>query len=369
MNRLVCVKCGAAYDLNEARWSCDCGGLLDIEFEAGLDPAAAAAGGPTMWRYRGAIPITDDADIVTLGEGMTPLREYPIAGRTVLVKEEYLNPTGSFKDRGASVLASRLKAAGIDRAVEDSSGNAGAAMAAYCREAGVECAVYVPESVRAEKADRIRRYGAEVRQVRGSREDCAREAQRAARKTYYASHSHDPFFLQGTKTFAYETCEQLDWQVPDAVVLAVGNGTLLLGAYIGFKDVLGAGLADRMPRLIGVQATACAPLYRAFHEAGEPGDAGIEVAAGETMADGIAIASPVRGPQILDAVRETGGTFFAVDDPEIVAALRDVAGKGFQIEPTAAVALAGLARYLARAEPAGIVVTAFTGNNAAAVEY
>jgi threonine synthase len=253
--------------------------------------------------------------------------------------------------------------------VEDSSGNAGAAVAAYCREAGVKCKVYVPESVRPEKADRIRRYGAELRQVRGSREDCAREAQRAARKTYYASHSHNPFFLQGTKTFAYEICEQLDWQVPDAVVLPVGNGTLLLGSYIGFKDVIAAGLADRMPRLIGVQARACAPLYHAFHEGGEPGDGRIEVAPGETMADGIAIASPVRGLQVLDAVRETGGTFCAVDDPEIVAALRDVAGKGFQIEPTAAVALAGLARFLARGEPADVVVTAFTGNNAAAVEY
>jgi len=153
------------------------------------------------------------------------------------------------------------------------------------------------------------------------------------------------------------------------VVLPVGNGTLLLGAYIGFKDVLAAGLADRMPRLIGVQAKACAPLYHAFHEGGEPGDGKIEVAPGETVADGIAIASPVRGSQILDAVRSTGGTFFAVDDLEIVAALRDVAAKGFQIEPTAGAALAGMARYLARGEPADVVVTAFTGNNASAVEY
>ena len=153
------------------------------------------------------------------------------------------------------------------------------------------------------------------------------------------------------------------------MVLPVGNGTLLLGSYIGFKDVLAAGLIDRMPRLIGVQAKACAPLYHAFHEGGEPGDGRVEVAVGETIADGIAIASPVRGSQILDAIRDTGGTFFAVDDPEIIAALRDVAGKGFQIEPTAAATLAGIARYLAKGEPAEVVVTAFTGNNASAVEY
>ena len=210
MNRLVCASCDKTYDLNDPRWSCDCGGLLDIEFEARLDPAAAAAGEPTMWRYRGAIPIQDDADIVTLGEGFTPLREYPIAGRTVLIKEEYLNPTGSFKDRGASVLASRMREAGIAGAVEDSSGNAGAAIAAYCREAGVTCTVYVPAGVNEDKAGRIRHYGADLVRVRGSREDCAREALKAAKKAYYASHSHNPFFLQGTKTFAYEICEQLD---------------------------------------------------------------------------------------------------------------------------------------------------------------
>ncbi len=369
MNRLVCGTCKATYDLREPRWGCECGGLLDIEFEARLDPARAAAGGPTMWRYREAIPVQGDADIVTLGEGMTPLREYPIAGRTVLVKEEYVNPTGSFKDRGASVLASRMKETGIAVAVEDSSGNAGAAAAAYCREAGVKCTVYVPGSIRPEKADRIRHYGADLRKVRGSREDCAREALKAAEKTYYASHSRNPFFLQGTKTFAYEICEQLGWKAPDAVVLPVGNGTLLLGADTGFKDVLAAGLIGRLPRLIGIQARACAPLYRAFHGLGERGDGQARAGAGETVAEGIAVASPVRGEQVLEAVRSTGGDFFAVDDLEIAAALRDVAGKGFQIEPTAAATIAGLAKYLARGEPADIIVTAFTGNNAAAARY
>jgi threonine synthase len=322
-----------------------------------------------MWRYREALPIREDASVVTQGEGFTPLREYPIAGRKVLIKEEYVNPTGSFKDRGASVLASRMKEMGIPEAVEDSSGNAGAAIASYCREAGIKCTVYVPDSVLSEKAERIREYGADLRKVPGNRGDCAAEALKAAKKTYYASHSHNPFFLQGTKTFAYEICEQLDWKAPDVVVLPVGNGTLLLGTFLGFKDLLTAGLVDATPKLVCVQAKACAPLYHAFHESDGQSRNQTESFPCDTLADGIAIASPVRGEQVLKAVRETGGNFFAVDEREIVAALRDIGSKGFQVEPTAAATIAGLARYLARGEAADIVVSAFTGNNAPAARY
>lgn len=369
MDRLLCTSCGKTYDLDDPRWGCDCGGLLDIEFNARFDPSEVAGREPNMWRYREAIPIPDTARLVTLGEGLTPLREYRAAGNRVLVKEEYLNPTGSFKDRGASVLASRMKQVGVTEAVEDSSGNAGAALAAYCREAGIRCAVYVPDGIRPEKAERIRHYGAELRRVRGNRDEAAAEALKAAPGTYYASHSRNPFFLQGTKTFAYEVCEQLGWKAPDAVVLPVGNGTLLLGAYLGFKDLLAAGVVGNMPKLIGVQARACAPLFRAFHEGDGPGRVQDAPGPCETMADGIAIASPARGDRVLEAVTETGGDFFAVDDPEIMAALRDASAKGFQIEPTAAAGLAGLARYMARGEPADTVITAFTGNNAPSARY
>jgi threonine synthase len=369
MDALICGACRKTYDLDEVRWRCDCGGVLDIDFEAAPRRAATASSEATMWRYRGAIPVRDDANIVTLGEGFTPLREFTLAGRTVFVKEEYLNPTGSFKDRGASVLVSKVKELGVSEVIEDSSGNAGAAVAAYCRKADVKCTVYVPEGAKPEKAERIRQYGAHLERVPGDRVNCARAALKAARRIYYAGHARNPFFLQGTKTFAYEVCEQLDWRAPDAAVLPVGNGTLLLGAYAGFKDALAAGLVDRMPKLIGVQSKACAPLFHAFHQNKNVGDGGIELRPDETMADGIAIASPVRGGQILRAVRDTGGSFFAVDDLEIIAALRDVAGKGFQIEPTAAATIAGLARYLARGEADDIVVTAFTGNNTSAVGY
>jgi threonine synthase len=358
MDRLVCASCGRTYGLDEFRWNCLCGGLLDIEFEAILDPAAIAAGGPGLWRYRRAIPVGGDDHIVTMGEGFTPFREFTLAGRTVLVKEEYLNPTGSFKDRGASVLVSKLRELGIRHVVEDSSGNAGIAIAAYCRSAGIKCSVYVPQGISARKAGRIRHYRAELHKVRGCREDCARAAVRAARNTYYAGHAHNPFFLQGTKTFAYEICEQLGWRSPDAVVLPVGNGTLLLGTYIGFRDLMAAGLAGSIPRLIGVQASNCAPLYRALRDGLDDVP---EMAGEETAASGIAVASPVRARQILQVIRETSGDLLAVDEMEIAAALRDAAARGLEIEPTAAATLAGLAGYLAAGEAPELIVSAFTG--------
>ena len=358
MDALVCTSCGRHYCLDEVRWSCECGSLLDIEFEARLDRDRIDAGKPTLWRYREAIPIGCDSSIVSLGEGFTPLREFKLAGRTVLAKEEYISPTGSFKDRGATVLVSKARELGISEAVEDTSGNAGAAIAAYCREAGIGLRVFVPSGALPEKIHRIEEFGAEVKKVKGCRDDCSAAALQAAKRTYYAGHARNPFFLQGTKTFAYEICEQLEWKAPDVVVLPAGNGTLLLGTHIGFKDLIAAGLADRMPKLVGVQAKACAPLFRAFHE---NLDHVPRVQPADTLADGIAVGAPARGSQVIDAVRESGGNFFAVDDLEIMAAQREVAAKGFQIEPTAAAGIAGLARYLARGEVGDTVVTALTG--------
>jgi threonine synthase len=368
MNRLICASCHKTYGLDEVRWGCDCGGVLDIEFDGGLDPAAVASGAPDIWRYREALALPARAGAVTLGEGFTPLREMRLAGKKVLVKEEYLNPTGSFKDRGAAVLVSKVRQLGVKEVVEDSSGNAGAAAAAYCREAGIKCTVFVPEKALRDKVERITSFGAKVIRVKGGRQDCARAALKAAGRTYYASHARNPFFLEGTRTLAYEVCEQLGWRAPDAVVLPVGNGTLLLGAYAGFAHLVSLGLAGSLPRLIGVQAKTCAPLFHAFHGTRAADGMGALVTPGRTVADGIDVSDPVRGGQVLEAVRRTGGDMLAVDDLEIAAALRDVAGKGFQIEPTAAAGVAGLARYLARGDAAELVVTAFTGSNASALE-
>jgi threonine synthase len=248
MNRFACGNCGATFSLDEPRWRCDCGLPLDIQWTPTFDLDAISSRRPTMWRYREAIPIAQDAHVVSFDEGFTPLVQVAIRGISVWIKQDQLFPTGSYKDRGATVLISKVVELGIDRVVEDSSGNAGCAVAAYCARAGIECAIYVPESTSADKLAQIERYGADLHRIPGSREDTAHAVFKAAQDTYYASHSWNPFFFHGTKTFAFEVCEQLGWRAPDTVVLPVGNGTLLLGAAIGFRELRDAGVIERLPK-------------------------------------------------------------------------------------------------------------------------
>jgi threonine synthase len=359
MNRLVCLHTGEEYPLTEPRWRSDSGGLLDLEFTPVFDPGRVSNRAPNLWRYREAIPLEDDSNIVTLGEGFTPLLAIEVDGRTVYIKQEHLFPTGSYKDRGGTVLLSKVKELGISHVVEDSSGNAGSAIAAYAARAGVRCDVYVPDSTSAAKLVQIRTCGATLHRVSGSREDTARAALDAAQSTYYASHSWNPFFLHGTKTFAYEVCEQLGWGAPDTVVLPAGNGTLLLGAAIGFDELCRIGVIDHHPKLVAVQSAACAPLFKAFaaHLSSLP-----RVDAGPTIAEGIAICEPVRGMQILDAIWKTGGEVIAVEEEAISEALFEMGSHGFFIEPTAAATIAGLKKYLLQAGKDERIVSVFSGH-------
>jgi len=365
MNQLICTRCQATYPLDAPRWKCECGGVLDIEFEAAFDLAKIEGRKPTMWRYREAIPVQDDANIVSLAEGFTPLVEVAFGDRPVLIKQEQLFPTGSFKDRGASVLVSKIKELGTREVVEDSSGNAGAAISAYCARAGIGCHIFVPEDTAAGKLAQIQLYGASLNRVPGNREDTARAALQAAEKFYYASHSWNPFFLHGTKTFTYEVCEQLGWKSPDTVILPVGNGTLLLGAYLGFNDLLSAGIIKKLPRIIAVQAENCAPLCRAFKENRD------EISLTdkrETLAEGIAVAKPVRGKEIVAAVKKTGGDFITVSEEEIKEALKETCRRGYYIEPTAAATIAGIKKYLPQSRSDEVIVSAFTGHGLKATE-
>ncbi len=364
MRQLICTECRKSYPLDEPRWRCDCGGTLDIDFQPAFDLARISGRKPNMWRYREAIPLESDDNIISLDEGFTPLSEVTIDGRIIFVKQDQLFPTGSYKDRGASVLISKVKELGLKEVVEDSSGNAGAAIAAYCARAGIKCHIYVPENTTTGKLTQIRLYGAELHQIPGTREDTA-QALLAAARTYYASHAWNPFFFHGTKTFAFEVCEQLGWKSPDTIILPVGNGTLLLGTCIGFKELLQAGITDRLPRIIGVQAENCAPLYRAYREnlAEVP-----PVESKETLAEGIAIARPVRGRQIIDAVHQAGGEFLTVSEVEIKRSLVEMGRLGYGIEPTAAATIAGVKKYLPGSGQNEVIVSVFTGHGLKATE-
>ncbi|MDI6754219.1 MAG: threonine synthase [Thermodesulfobacteriota bacterium] len=365
MGNLICRSCKKWFSLDERIWQCVCGGLLDIEFQPAFPIDKIRQRKPNMWRYREAIPISDDGNIITLDEGFTSLIPVEINGIRVFIKQDHLFPTGSYKDRGASVLISKVKELGIKNVVEDSSGNAGCAIAAYCAKGGIHCQIFVPEDTSPGKLAQIQLYGAKLNKIPGSREDTARAVLKAAEKDYYASHSWNPFFFHGTKTFAFEICEQLGWKAPDSLIVPVGNGTLLLGAYLGFGELLRAGIIHKFPKIIGVQSIHCAPLYKAFQ-------AGLDeipkIEKGETLAEGIAIAEPVRGKQILDAVIKTHGRLIAVDELEIIKSLRDLGQKGFYVEPTAAATIAGLGQYLKTSDPNEITVSVLTSHGLKATE-
>jgi threonine synthase len=293
-----------------------------------------------------------------MNEGFTPLEETGFNGYRVLLKIDYLFPTGSYKDRGATVLISKMKEWGIGKVVEDSSGNAGSAIAAYCAKAGIECKIYVPHTASPGKLVQIQAYGATLKKVEGSRERTAEKAMEAASKIPYASHCWNPFFLHGTKTFAFEVWEQMDWKTPDTLVLPIGHGTLFLGTILGFKELKEAGMIKRIPKMVGIQSASCAPLYQAFKE-GWRETRPIEKK--ETLAEGIAIAEPIRGRQILEVIRETGGEVLVVTEKEIKEALKEMGRKGHFIEPTSAATIAGLKKYLRRKRRKETVISTLTG--------
>jgi threonine synthase len=337
-----CLTCGAVYPLDEIRWRCDFEGHepLQITDALGLRPEDVETSTRSIWRYRNALRLPSDA-AVSLGEGCTPIVQLTWEGRQVDAKLDYLNPTGSFKDRGVSVAVSHARHFGVTGVVEDSSGNAGASFSAYAAAAGLPCTIYAPAKTSAPKLNQIRLHGAKLNLVEGSRDmvaDAARSCPQA--EGTYVGHNWNPFFLEGCKTVAYEIWEGLGWAAPDAVVVPVGGGGNLLGLHIGFGELLRCGSISRMPRLFAVQAANCAPLAAAF--------TGFEFSNNPvpTMAEGIAIRRPPRLRQILEAVRSSKGTVIAVDESEILSALRHLLGRGIPIEPTSAAAFAGLSRLL-----------------------
>jgi threonine synthase len=335
---------GAVYPLSEPRWRGDSGGHLNLGDSPGLKRADIDTAVGSLWRYRRAL-LVEAQNAVTLGEGWTALVADQWDGMPVALKLDYLMPSGSFKDRGMTVMVSYLKSHGVTHVLEDSSGNAGASLSAYCAAAGLRCRVLVPETASYPKIAQIAACGAEVVTIKGSRQDVADAALAMSREIFYASHNWQPTFAEGTKTLAYELWEQLGFRAPDNVVVPVGYGANVLGCDRGFSELKRNGEIARMPRLFGVQAANCAPYYAAFR-------AGVEhfisspVAA--TIAEGIASSKPTRMREVLAPVRASGGGIVAVTEEEIVRALAALARAGYYVEPTSAAAAAGLSQMIAR---------------------
>jgi threonine synthase len=314
---------------------------------------------PSLWRYQEALGIESPADAISLGEGYTPLVPARIGGYPVSFKVDYLCPTGSYKDRGSSVMISKLKEWGITEIIEDSSGNAGASIAAYAAVAGIRSDIYIPASTSEGKGAQIGMYGANLVKIPGTREDTARAAWDAAGRIFYASHNWSPYFLTGMKTAAYEIAEQMNWQVPDWVVTPAGGGGLLLGLYLGFADLLRAGITDRIPRLVAVQSALCDPIYRAWTAALSDVPA---IQKKPTAAEGISVARPVRGKSILQAIRNSHGLVRTVADDAVWEMLPELGRRGLYVEPTAAAAPAAFIELrkdgiIADAESAVVMLT------------
>jgi threonine synthase len=356
---LVCPECGRTY---ADRWRCECGEPLAFVDQplpsvgspekAGLDPRDG------LWTFEEFLPVgADPQDRVTLGEGYTPLVEAPDWDATF--KLEYVFPTGSFKDRGATTTLTRAKEVGADRVVEDSSGNAGAAIATYAARAAIPAEIYVPAGVKESKVRAIRRAGAAVTRVEGTRPDVTEACIDTVEDgdAWYASHAWNPAFFAGTATFAYEVAHQRDWSVPDAVVAPLGHGTLFLGAYLGFRALRDAGWTDDMPRLLGAQAAGYAPIAAALH-----GENAVE--GHNDIADGIQIQEPVQQHRILDAIEETDGDAIALSEKAVATELERLHEAGFYTESTSAIAPAALRAYRDRGviEPTDDVVVPLTGS-------
>lgn len=338
--RFVCSKCGKTAETSTSLPKCSCGGLWDLEYAPpAFDLAKVDRQEWSLFRYRKWLALAGEAwREVSLGEGMSPVIRLD---EGVLLKMDYFMPTLSFKDRGAAVLVANCKAAGIGKVVQDSSGNAGNAVAAYCARAGIACEIFVPEGTSPKKIDMIRAHGAVCTVVPGNRDHCADVCREKVEKegVYYANHVCNPLFYEGTKTYIYEVYEQLG-RIPEHLIIPVGNGTLFLGVIYGLEHLLASGCIEKMPQIIAFQSERCDPLFRAAKDGGA---VPAKVTPSPTIAEGIAIGKPLRGEEILRLGKKYGVQFIHAPEDQILAARKALAGAGIYCEHTTA---AGYAAYL-----------------------
>lgn len=356
--KIYCPECGKNENLSPERWRCECGGAWEpVE----IDSFVVDANEYNIWRYRRMYGLEFDDPPFRMGSGWTPLVRITTGGREVLFKLEYMAPTGSFKDRGTEVMINILTHQGVQRVVDDSSGNAGASVAANAARAKLQADIFVPAYASPAKQSQISVYGAKVHPIPGLRANAKAAAMEAAQgETALASHAYHPGFLAGQQSLAWELWEQLDGRVPDWYVVPVGQGVHLLGVWLGFKRLLAVGLVKRMPRLVAVQPALLPPVQKAL-------DAGLETipemeAIKPSIAEGLAIASPVRGRRILQAIRETGGSCITVEETAISEAQKELASHGLYVEPTSATVFAALEKVFQQADADDIIVVPLTGS-------
>jgi len=336
--RYLDPRTGKEYLLTDRRWRSDDGNPMMITPLPGISRADIDSRERSIWRYRAALPLEIE-NPASMGEGCTPLVQKKWGGLEPYFKLEWFNPTCSFKDRGATVMVSFLKQLGIESILEDSSGNGGAAIAAAGAAAGMKVKILAPSYTPTPKVAQIRAFGAEVQLVDGPREESENEAIRQSEKIFYASHNWHPFFLQGTKSLAYELWEDLGYKAPDNIIIPTGAGSNVLGCHIGFSELMASGQIKKLPKLFVAQPLNCSPIDASF-VAGS--DALVDRIVKPTIAEGTAIKRPIRLLELLKAIRESGGQTVALTEEQITVAVRQLASTGLYAEPTCASAAAAI---------------------------
>jgi threonine synthase len=352
---IICPRCNQGYELSQLLNLCRCGSPLLVRYDlaragAALDKSLLEKRKPTLWRYRELLPLQDEANLVSLGEGFTPLLEARALGgevglKRLWIKDEAQNPTGSFKDRGIALAVSRAKELGVKKVAIPSAGNAGGSLSAYAARAGIEAHVFMPKDTPAANQIEARQYGARLTLVDGLINDCGRiiAEKKVAEGWFDVSTLKEPYRVEGKKTMGYEIAEQLGWNLPDVIIYPTGGGTGLIGMWKAFSELEGLGwIGPKRPRMVSVQASGCAPIVKAFDEGKATAEPWQNA---KTVASGLRVPQAVADFLMLRALRESNGAALSVTDEEMIAEIPRVGrAEGIFFCPEGAACVAALRR-------------------------
>ena len=354
---IICPRCDHRFPLSRLLNLCTCGSPLLVRYDlkkasANFSISSLQGRVSSLWRYRELLPLRDDANLVSLGEGFTPLLPAKsLAGELGLkrlwIKDEAQNPTGSFKDRGLSLAISRAKELGVKKAAIPSAGNAGGSLAAYAARARIEAHVFMPRDTPIANQIEVQQYGARLTLVDGLINDCGRiiNERKTAEGWFDISTLKEPYRVEGKKTMGYEIAEQLNWTLPDVIIYPTGGGTGLIGMWKAFQEMEELGwIGSKRPRMVSVQASGCAPIVKAFGEGRETAEPWQNA---KTVASGLRVPQAVADFLMLRALRESNGTALSVGDEEMIAEIPRLGrAEGIFFCPEGAACAAALRRLM-----------------------
>jgi threonine synthase len=358
VTHLECAACGARHEAQLLHNLCaECGKPLLVRYDlksaaASLTKESLKERGPDLWRYREVLPVEQDENIVTLGEGFTPLVHASRLGArlglsSLYIKDEGQNPTQSFKARGMAAAVSMAKELSVKKLAVPSAGNAAGALAAYAARAGLEAHIFMPSDTPRANVIECEQTGAQVTLMDGLITDCGAEVGRRkeAEGWFDVSTLKEPYRIEGKKTMGYELAEQFDWELPDVIMYPTGGGTGLIGMWKAFDEMETLGwIGSKRPRMVTVQAAGCAPIVRAFEAGKRFAD---EFPNAQTTASGLRVPRAIGDFLIIDALRASGGTAIAVTDEELIAATKEIgAAEGIFCAPEGAACLPALRKLL-----------------------